>query len=136
MHYPSIQELRKLLRKVLFGFKKVAHKLQCNFNGFSGLLLKLRHGTSVIRFYNAMYEYIFIEDDHLLDLSFNGDCKCSVGYEETNSIMDPIMDLLISNLILIVGAGVETSSFIFSVAKFVVIEIKVKFFILFELLHL
>ena len=74
--------------------------------------------------------------EHFLDLSFYSNCKCSVGYEETKSIINPIMDLFIGNLILVVGAGVEASSLIFSVAKFVVIEIKVKFLILFELLHL
>ena len=74
--------------------------------------------------------------DYFLDLSFYSNCKCSVGYEETKSRFNPMMDLFIRNLILIVGTGVEASSLIFSVVKFVVIEIKVKFFIHFELLHL
>ena len=44
------------------------------------------------------------------------------------------MDLLIGNLILVVGAGVEASSFIFGVAEFVVSEIEEKFLILLELI--
>ena len=77
---------------------------------------------------------MFTKADHFLDLSFHSDCKCSVGYEETKS--KSMMFLLVGNLILIVGARVEASSFIFGIAEFVVREVKVELLIHLKLLHL
>ena len=69
-----------------------------------------------------------------LHLSFHGDCKCSIGYVETKS--SHLMDLLIDDLILIVGARVKAYSVNFSVAEFVVSERKVKFLVHFKLVRL